>query len=481
MKIEVERFRAKAALGIRNAAQRDILNRLRIIFTALRDYSFSTLKDPDAALARARDIRKQAIKNLPAYLEQFERNVIKNGGIVFWAADYEQAREIVVGLARKRGVTTVTKGKSMLSEEMGLNEALIQSGVDVYETDLGEFIVQQARRTPFHIVGPALNMSIDEIADLFVRVMGTGRTVDLNELAMQARAFLRDKFKRAGMGITGANMAVAETGTLILVENEGNIRFTTSAPATHLVVMGIEKIVPTMDDALSMLKVLTRSCTGQAISSYVSFIDRPRQAGDIDGPGELIVVIVDAGRSRIYEDPDVREVLQCIKCGACLNTCPVWGTVGGYAYGWVYSGPIGALLNPLFLGLDRASDLYFACTLCGKCREVCPAGIDHPALFLKFREKRAAGEARFGAKRPPVTERIVHSLWAWILRDERRFRLQTKLMRWALLPFSRDGRIRWLPMWAGGFTKDRDLPLPARVPFRDRWKSIENAMGKKNE
>ena len=310
----------------------------------------------------------------------------------------------------------------MLSEEMGLNEALIQSGVDVYETDLGEFIVQQAHRTPFHIVGPALNMSTDEIADLFVRVMGTGKTVDLNELTMQARAFLRDKFKRAGMGITGANMAVAETGTLILVENEGNIRFTTSAPATHLVVMGIEKIVPTMDDALSMLKVLTRSCTGQAISSYVSFIDRPRQAGDIDGPGELIVVIVDAGRSRIYEDPDVREVLQCIKCGACLNTCPVWGTVGGYAYGWVYSGPIGALLNPLFLGLDRASDLYFACTLCGKCREVCPAGIDHPALFLKFREKRAAGEARFGAKKPPVTERIVHSVWAWVLSDERRFR-----------------------------------------------------------
>jgi len=276
-------------------------------------------------------------------------------------------------------------------------------------------------------------------------------------------------------------MAVAETGTILLAENEGNIRFSTSAPRTHVAVMGIEKIVPTMNDALFMLKLLTRSCTGQAISSYVSLLDRPRQAGDIDGPEELIVVIVDAGRSLIYQDPEVREVLQCIKCGACLNTCPVWSKVGGYAYGWVYSGPIGALLNPLFLGLDRAKDLYRACTLCGKCREVCPAGIDHPELFLKMREKRSAGEVRFGAKKPPVTEQIAHSAWAWVLRDERRFRLQTKLMRWALLPFSRDGRIRWLPTWAGGFTKDRDLPLPARVPFRDRWKRIEDTVGKKDE
>jgi L-lactate dehydrogenase complex protein LldF len=480
MKIEVERFRAKAASGIRNAAQREVLNRLRVIFTAVRDYAFSTLKDPDAALARSRDIRREAVKNLPAYLEQFEQNVIKNGGTVLWAADYDQARDLVVELARERSVTTVTKGKSMLSEEIGLNEALIRSGIDVYETDLGEFIVQQAHRTPFHIVGPALNMSVDEIADLFVRVMGSAKTLDLNELAMQARAFLRDKFKRAGMGITGASMAVAETGTIVLVENEGNIRFSTSAPATHVVVMGIDKVVPTMNDALSVLKVLTRSCTGQAVSSYVSFIDRPRQAGDIDGPGELIVVIVDAGRSRIYEDPEVREVLQCIKCGACLNTCPVWATVGGYAYGWVYSGPIGALLNPLFLGLDRAQDLYFACTLCGKCREVCPAGIDHPELFLKLREKRSAGEARFGAKRPPISERIAHSVWAWAVLDERRFRLAARLMRWALLPFRRRGAIPWLPTRAGAFTRDRDLPFPARTPFRDRWETIKKDMGKDN-
>lgn len=479
MRIEAEHFRRKAARGIRDAGQRAILDRLHLIFTALRDYSFSTLKDPAAALERARDIRREAVRNIPAYLEQFEQNVIRNGGTVLWAADYDQARDLIVDLARKRGVTTITKGKSMLTEEMGLNEALIRSGIDVYETDLGEFIVQQAHRTPFHIVGPAVNMPTEEIADLFVRVMGTKKTLDLNELAMQARVFLRDKFKLAGMGITGANMAVAETGTIVLVENEGNIRFSTSAPRTHVAVVGIEKVVPTMDDALFLLKILTRSCTGQAVSSYVSLIDRPRQPGDIDGPDELIVVIVDAGRSRIYSDPEVRETLQCIKCGACLNTCPVWGKVGGYAYGWVYSGPIGALLNPLFLGLDRAKDLYLACTLCGKCREVCPAGIDHPALFLKLREKRAGGEARFGAKRPPMTERIAHSVWTWILRDERRFRLQTKLMRWALLPISRGGRIRWLPARAGGFTRDRDLPLPARIPFRDRWESIKDTVGKK--
>jgi L-lactate dehydrogenase complex protein LldF len=481
MRIEVEHFRRKAAQGINDATQREILNRLHLIFTAVRDYSFSTLKDPDAALARSRDIRRKAVKGLPAYLEQFEQNVINNGGSVFWAADYKQAREFILDLAQKRSVTTITKGKSMVTEEMGLNEALIQSGIDVYETDLGEFIVQQAHRTPFHIVGPALNMTTEEVADLFVRVMGVQKTLDLNELAMHARAFLRDKFKRAEMGITGVNMAVAETGTIILAENEGNIRFSTSAPKTHVAVMGIEKIVPTMDDALFMLKLLTRSCTGQAISSYISLIDRPGQTGDIDGPEELIVVIVDAGRTRIYQDPEVREALQCIKCGACLNTCPVWSKVGGYAYGWVYSGPIGALLNPLFLGLDRAKDLYQACTLCGKCREVCPAGIDHPELFLRLRQKRAAGEPRFRAKRPPITERIVHSVWAWTVRDERRFRLQTKVMRWVLLPFARDGAVKWLPSWAGGFTKARDLPLPARVPFRDRWEKIEKIMGKKDE
>jgi len=481
MNIEVEKFRKKAAQGIGDTAQRDVLKRLHLIFSALRDYSFSTFADPDAAIARSRDIRSRAVQNLPTYLEQFEQNVIKNGGNVFWAADYGQAREFIVNLARERGVTTITKGKSMVTEEMGLNEALIKSGIEVYETDLGEFIVQQAHRTPFHIVGPAVNLPAEEVADLFVRVMGVEKTLDLNGLAMQARAFLRDKFKRAQMGITGANMAVAETGTIVLVENEGNIRFSTSAPKTHVVVMGIEKVVPTMDDALFLLKLLTRSCTGQAISSYISLIDRPKYAGDIDGPEELFVVIVDAGRSAIYSDPEVREALQCIKCGACLNTCPVWSKVGGYAYGWVYSGPIGALLNPLFLGLDRAKDLYHACTLCGKCREVCPAGIDHPGLFLKLREKRAAGDTRFGAKKPPIHERVIHSLWAWVVRDERRFRLGGTLMRWGLLPRRRDARIRGRPTRAGAFTKDRDLPFPARVPFRDRWKTIEQTMGKSDE
>lgn len=477
MKIEVEKFRAKAATGINDAAQRDLLNRLRLIFTAVREYSFSTLADPDAALEHVRQVKKQAVNALPELLEKFERNVIDNGGTVLWAADYRQARELIVDLARQRGVTTITKGKSMLTEEMGLNELLIESGIDVYETDLGEFIAQQAHRPPFHIVGPALNIPPEEVADLFVRVMGVKKTLDLNELAMQARAFLRDKFQRAGLGITGVNMAVADTGTIILVENEGNIRFSTSAPATHVAVMGIEKVVPTMDDALSILKLLTRSCTGQAVSSYVSFIDRPGRPGDVDGPRELIVIIVDGGRSQIYEAPEVREVLQCIKCGACLNTCPVWGTVGGYAYGWVYSGPIGALLNPLFLGLDRAADLYGACTLCGKCREVCPAGIDHPGLFLKLREKRAGGDTLFGAKKPPVTERIVHSVWAWALGSERRFRLASRLMRWALLPWKTNGTIGRLPTRLGAFTHERTLPFPADVPFRDRLGKIENQKG----
>jgi L-lactate dehydrogenase complex protein LldF len=478
MKIEVEKFRQKAHEGLNNAHQRELLVRLPLIFKGLRDYSFSSLPDAKGALEKGAAIRRESIANLPVYLEAFEKNATKNGVNVVWARDYREACEFIIDLARKKGVKTITKGKSMLSEEMDLNHALGDIGIDVFETDLGEFIAQQMKRAPFHIVGPALNIPAEEIADLFVSVMGVEKTMDLNGLTMQARGFLREKFRRAEMGITGVNMAVTDTGSIILVENEGNIRYSTGAPKTHVAVMGIEKVVPTMNDALHMLRLLTRSCTGQAISSYVNFINGPKRAGELDGPEELYVVIVDAGRTKIYADPDFRQVLGCIKCGACLNVCPVWNKVGGYAYGWVYSGPIGSILNPLFVGADRARDLYHATTLCGACKDACPAGIDHPRLFLKLRERRASGDRTWRAKKPPILERLTFSLWAWGISGETRYRRAGSLVRWALKPFMKAGEIRKLPGIGKGWTQSRNLPAPATKSFKERWSDIERGITK---
>jgi L-lactate dehydrogenase complex protein LldF len=242
--------------------------------------------------------------------------------------------------------------------------------------------------------------------------------------------------------------------------------------------MGIEKVVPTMNDALFMLRLLTRSCTGQAVSTYVNVINGPKRPGELDGPDELFIVIVDAGRTKIYADPDFRQVLGCIKCGACLNVCPVWNRIGGYAYGWVYSGPIGSILNPLFLGLGRTHDLYHATTLCGACKDVCPAGIDHPRLFLKLREKRASGDKAWAVKRPPLLERLTSSAWAWGITNERRYRTAGMLLRWVLKPFVRGEVIRKLPAMGSGWTRFRDFPAPARKPFRERWQDIKRGMMK---
>lgn len=479
MKIEVERFKEKAREGLANESQREVLARLPVLFKGLRDYAFSTLPDARTALDTGAAIRRDAVARMPELLARFEENAVKNGVTVLWANDYADAKRIVLDLAKERGVDTITKGKSMLSDEMGLNEELIASGIDTFETDLGEFIVQQAERPPFHIVGPAVNMPVDEIADLFVKVMGVERTTDLNELTIQARSFLREKFLSAQMGITGVNMAVAETGTMVLVENEGNIRYSTSAPKTHVAIMGIEKVIPTMNEALHMLRLLTRSCTGQAISTYVSFINGPKRTGDIDGPDEVFLVIVDAGRSRIYADPEFREVLQCIKCGSCLNSCPVWTKVGGYAYGWVYSGPIGAVLNPLLLGQERTKDLYFATSLCGTCTSVCPAGIDHPKLFLKLRERRARGDKTFGGKKPHFIERLTTSVWSWGLENDGRYRLGSRLFRLAVKPFVADGKLTTLPGPGRGFTEIRNLPEPPKKTFRDRWRdAVESKNGR---
>ncbi len=353
-------------------------------------------------------IRAEVLARLPELLEEFEKNAKANGMKVVWARDDKEANEFIKNLAKEKGIKYVTKGKSMVTEETALNELLEKNGIEVWETDLGEFIAQQLHRPPFHIVGPAINVPVEEVRDLFIEKIGLKEpTLDPVQLGYAARLFLRDKFHHVQMGITGVNMAVAETGTIINVENEGNIRFTKSSPPVQVSVMSLEKVIPTMKDALHMVRLLCRNCTGQRLSVYVSMDSGPKKKDEIDGPEELYIVIVDNGRSKIYQDAKAREALRCIRCGACLVACPVWRQIGGYAYGWAYSGPMGQVLNPMLLGLEKTQELYRASTLCGACKSFCPVGIDHPSLFLYYRAKDVLGDPKFQERGPPLDGKAV--------------------------------------------------------------------------
>jgi L-lactate dehydrogenase complex protein LldF len=471
MRPQTDRFEELARENLAIEKQRNILNLFPAILKQLRDSSFQSL-DETTAMEKGRRIREDAIKNLPSLLEIFEENATRAGATVVWARDAEEATDYVVSLAREKGVNLCVKGKSMVSEEIGLTGRLIENGVDSYETDLGEFIIQLAGRPPFHIVGPAINMTTDEISELFHEKIGSPKTDDPNELGMRARIYLRDKFKDAQLGITGANAAVAETGSIILVENEGNIRYATSAPRIHIAIMGIEKVVATLSDATHMLKLLTRSCTGQVISKYVSVITGPRREGEIDGPEELYIVILDNGRSKIYADEMLRGSLRCIKCGLCSGVCPIYTRVGGYTYGWVYSGPIGAVLNPLLLGLGKARDLYHATTLCGACNNYCPAGVDLRNILLDMRKKEMEGNRSFGAKKPSFLTRAIFRFWTWGLLNSSLYRLGSSFLRILTAPFVRKEKIAWLPGRLSGWTKFRDMPRLAPKTFHREYQDL---------
>jgi len=351
-----------------------------------RKSAFADFSDPTAMQAAGAAIRAGALEQLPELLETFEETATANGARVFWAADAGRANDYIVRVARQNGVQYVTKGKSMISEELGLNEALAQKGIKAWETDLGEFITQLLKRPPFHIVGPAINIPVAAISEIFMeKGIITSPEHDPVRLGLAARRFLRQRFHHVEMGITGVNLAVAEIGSLINVENEGNIRLSKSSPRIQVAVMSLEKIVATMADALHLIRLLCRSSTGQAISAYVSIDSGPRKNWELDGPEELHIVILDNGRTRIYQDPETRDVLLCIRCGACLNVCPIYGKIGGYPYGRAYTGPMGQILSPLLLGLDRTRDLFQACTLCRKCRSICPVGVDLNRLLFPKR------------------------------------------------------------------------------------------------
>jgi len=402
----------------------------------------------------AHDIKQHTLEHLDTYLEELERSVIARGGKVIWANTAAEACDFVTNLARDRGVKLVVKSKSMTTEEIHLNHHLERHGIDAVETDLGEYIIQLSGETPYHIIAPALHKTREQVAE----VLHAAPNATPEALTAIARATLRKKFLDAGIGITGANFLVADSGAIVLVENEGNARLSSSAPRIHIAISGIEKVIPRAQDLAVFLKLLARSATGQALSVYTSFLSGPRRPGETDGPEEFCLVLLDHGRTSVLADREKRQSLYCIRCGACLNHCPVYRKIGGYSYPWVYSGPIGKILTPQFAetlekeGADlHASWLPFASSLCGACGEVCPVKIEIPKILLELRQESPK-------KRE---EKLAMRLFSWIMRHPRVY----EQFRWVR-------KMRKLPS-AGplkAWLSERDLPeLPARS-FREEWK-----------
>ncbi|BDG59705.1 LutB/LldF family L-lactate oxidation iron-sulfur protein [Caldinitratiruptor microaerophilus] len=426
------------------------------------------LGDFAAMRERARAIKQHTLDHLDHYLARAATAIGERGGHVHFAAGAHEVGEIVREIARRRGVTLAVKSKSMATEEVHLNRALQADGIEVVETDLGEYIIQLAGETPSHIVGPAIHKTREEIAQLFGRVVGRELSTDTPTLTGVARQVLREKFVRAGMGISGANFVVAETGTLCIVTNEGNGRLVTSAPPVHVAVVGIEKLVPTLADLYVFLGLLARSSTGQKISVYTHMITGPRRPGEADGPEELHVIFLDAGRSDIL-GTEYQEVLHCIRCGACLNHCPVYRQTGGHAYGAVYSGPVGTVLTPLLGEFRDWKDLPAeACSLCAACWEACPVGIPLHDLILKHRQKTAREGLDQSGLGGPL--RLGAAAWTkpWA------YRLSVRVGRLALRWFAREeeGGRRWAVKAPGplrAWTEGRDLPAPPEKSFRELW------------
>ena len=420
---------------------------------------------------RGRAIKAHTLENLDIYLRMAEENVRKAGGTVFFAKDSEEATRYVTELATSRGVKTVVKSKSMVSEEMGLNDRLEEAGIESVETDLGEYIIQLAGEAPFHIIAPAIHKSREDVSKLFEEKLNSPHYSSIDDLAQEARRQLRQKFITADMGITGANFIVAETGTLVLVTNEGNGRMCTSMPRIHVAITGMEKVVPSLEDMGIMLRLLIRSATGQRISSYVTTVTGPRRSDDEDGPEEFHLVIVDNGRSRLLADPELREALYCLRCGACLNACPVYRKVGGHSYGWIYPGPIGAIISPMLTNLSEAKDLPYASSLCGACKEACPVKINLPRMLLYLRHQLAEGDNYPEHRTSTTKERLAMKAWRIAVSNPFTMGIANWLGRLAqpMLASRTSDSPSSSPLTA--WIRYRSLPKIAVHPFRKRWKS----------
>jgi L-lactate dehydrogenase complex protein LldF len=408
---------------------------------------------------QANQIKKHTIDNLDYYLAQLESNVIAHGGKVVFCNDAQDVVDFVLDLARERKARFIVKSKSMTTEEIHFNERLKEHQLEPVETDLGEYILQLAHERPYHIVAPALHKTRYDVAEIFSVELGVEKEVVIEKQTKIARGVLRQKFLEADIGVTGANFLVADSGAVVLVENEGNARLSTSAPKIHIAVSGIEKIIPRAQDLAVFLNLLGRSATGQPLTVYTSFLSGPRRPGEIDGPDEFFLLLLDNGRTKVLADPEKRQSLYCIRCGACLNHCPVYQKIGGHNYPWVYSGPIGAIITPQFHGVMKDPWLPFASSLCGRCAEVCPVKIDIPKLLLKLRAEVTQAQQREGSN---SRERLAFRAWAWMMTHPRIYLWFAKM---GATLFPRLPQVGPLRKWAS----QRELPPLASQSFHQWW------------
>ena len=457
-------FLAASDKALQSPSLQVILGQLGDTLGERNRQAWRMLPNSDLVRQRARQIKDETLANLHVHLETLEKSVQDRGGQVHWADDGAAACQVIVDLIRRRGATRVVKSKSMTTEEIHLNPALIAAGIETVETDLGEYIIQLAGHRPSHIVGPALHLSAAEVAEILSVPAGRTLPVERESLAAFAREQLRQKFAAAEVGISGANFAVAETGTIVLISNEGNARLTTALPKMHIAIMGMEKVIPKLADLPYFLKVLARAATGQKLSVYTSIITGARREEETDGAEEFHLVILDNGRSRILGSP-LRESLFCIRCGACLNACPIYRSVGGHAYGGVYAGPIGAVLTPLYDGLAANQHLPHASSLCGACQAACPVKIQIPEMLVQLRE-----QLHHEPELKSRWENFAYRLWARTLRKPWLYRMMTWLAtrtmgRW----YRKNPWLQRLPGKLKGWTHKRDFPAPANRRFRDWW------------
>src|SRR5512139_1527274 len=465
MQVASMRFKETAHVKLNDARLQHNLKKMQGKFVAKRRASLVELDDFEGTRDAGKAIRNRALDNLDVWLETFERNATARGATVLWAETPADVNALVLEIAAKHAVKKIIKSKSMVSEESALDHAIEAAGMKVVETDLGEYILQiNDYEPPSHIIGPALHKSKEEVADLFHKTHGTPLKTGIEELCLEARGVLRQHYLTADMGISGGNFFVADTGSVVLITNEGNATLTTTLPKVHVAISGIEKIVPTLEDAATLTRLLTRSSTGQSISNYVDILTGPKGEGEFHGAEHMYFILVDSGRTAVLAS-EVREALRCIRCGACMNHCPVYQNVGGHAYGWVYPGPIGSILTPMYVGLDKAHDLPAASTMCNQCGVVCPVRIPLPDLQRKLREQAFATGLR------PWYERAALRLWAWAARRPALYGLGSRIgVRVLKAIADRDGLIHKLPV-VGGWTDERDMPAPEGKTFRELYRS----------
>ncbi|HYF06940.1 MAG TPA: LutB/LldF family L-lactate oxidation iron-sulfur protein [Acetobacteraceae bacterium] len=459
-------FKDNAARALADPGLQKALGTAKGAFLQRRAAAVAALPEFERLREIGRDIKNHTLAHLDFYLETFAANVERAGGRVHWCATADEARAAILRICQDAGARTVTKGKSMISEEIGINDHLEANGIRPVETDLGEYIIQLRHEHPSHIIAPAFHLNREDWEETFRRAhtdLPKDRVFsERRDILTEARGRLREQFLAADVGITGANFLIAETGSSVIVTNEGNGDLTQTLPRVHIALASIEKVVPTLEDCVSLLRLLARSATGQDFSVYTTFSTGPRRAADLDGPSEYHVVLLDNGRSNMI-GTEFQDMLRCIRCAACMNHCPVYGATGGHAYGWVYPGPMGSVLTPSLMGVEKTGHLPNASTFCGRCESVCPVKIPLPKMMRHWRERE------FERHLTPAAVRSNLRLWAWFARRPGLYRLATRAAIGVLGLLGRKrGAFKSLPL-AGGWTKGRDLPAPEGGTFMARY------------